>query len=135
MRARLALPTLILAGCMVHERDEDDVWLCIGDHWQVDEVEILAGEPLEMGFTSTQCGDLVEAWCELEVVGDTIYATTYQETKHHWASVECTTMVKYMDVFCETPTLDAGTYLIDYGGPNGTIEVPSTVEPYCIPPG
>lgn len=135
MRTHIPLLVLVLASCMVHERDEDEVGLCIGDHWQVDEVEILEGEPLVAGFASSQCGHLVDAWCELELVGDTIYATTYQEIEHPLRGMQCTEMIMFHDVFCETPELETGSYVLDYAGNIESIDVPSTAEPFCLGPG
>ena len=129
-----ALFVMLLAGCVVTETNIDTNPICVGDPSWITEVEIVEDAPFTAGFSSATCGKVTEAWCELELEGDTIYVSTFQEREHPMFSETCLAIERGIDITCDTEPLAAGTYSLVHGNGEEVIEVPSTVEPFCVSP-
>lgn len=126
---------LLAVGCVVTETEEDVRPLCFGDLRDAVEVEFVEDAPLTAAFTSSNCGVVTEAWCELTRDGDILKGRTYHQTEHPWHSETCLAIDKNLDIRCDSEPLEAGVYTVRYAGLEHEIEVPSVVEPFCMAPG
>ncbi len=122
------------AGCMVVETEEDSRVLCVGNEWEDQELALEEGAPLEAAFTSSSCGTVTEAWCELTLEAGVLTARTYHQTEHPWHSDYCLAIDKNLDVRCLSEPLVPGQYTLRYGGLERDLEVPSTIAPFCLDP-
>jgi hypothetical protein len=66
--------------------------------------------------------------------GYTIYVSTFQEREHPRFSETCLLIERGIEITCETESLPAGTYSLVHGDGEEVLEVPSTVEPFCVWP-
>lgn len=124
----------LAVGCVVTETEEDVRPLCFGEIRDGLEIQFVEDAPLTAAFTSSNCGVVTEAWCELTRNGDILNGRTYHETERPWHTETCLAIDKSLDIRCDSEPLEAGVYTVRYAGLEHEIAVPSVVEPFCMAP-